>query len=101
VEQDGAAMTNTASSARGRPFGWRKPALAARPDSSTAVYDIERWCRDSDCSRTWLHCEWAAGRGPKRVRAGGKVKILESPREYFERLARERDTEQATAAQPE
>ena len=82
-------MTYTASATRVRAFGWRKPPPAARPDSSTSVFDIDRWCRDADCSRTWLHSEWAAGRGPKRVRAGGKVKVLESPREYFERVAHE------------
>lgn len=91
-------MTESVSSARGRPFGWRKPPPAPRPDSATSVFDIDRWCRDADCSRTWLHGEWAAGRGPKRVRAGGKVKILESPREYFERVAREQGTDQVAAA---
>jgi hypothetical protein len=80
-------MTDSASAPRGRAFGWRKPPPAARPETPTTVFDINRWCRDADCSRTWLHSEWAAGRGPKRVRAGGKVKVLESPREYFERVA--------------
>jgi len=53
------------------------------------VSDVRRWCRDGDFSRTRLYGEWAAGRGPKRVRIGGRVKILESPREYCERVARE------------
>jgi hypothetical protein len=46
---------------------------------------------DSERSRAWLYEEWAAGRGPRHVRVGGKVTILESPREFFERVARERD----------
>jgi hypothetical protein len=92
-------MTNTASSPRGRPFGWRKPPPTPRPDSAANVFTIELWCIGSGRSRTWLHSEWSAGRGPKRVRFGGKVldgklrggtvTILESPREYFERVARE------------
>jgi hypothetical protein len=44
---------------------------------------------EGDFSPSWLYAEWAAGRGPKRVRIGGKVKILETPREYCERVARE------------
>lgn len=80
-------MTNTTATSRGRQQGWRKPPPRGRPDSSGNVYDIERWNLEGDTSATWLYGEWAAGRGPRRVRAGGKVKILESPREYFERVA--------------
>jgi hypothetical protein len=57
-----------------------------------SVSDVRRWCRDGDFSRTWLYGEWAVGRGPKRVRIGSRVKILESPREYCERVAREQMT---------
>jgi hypothetical protein len=72
---------------RGRQFGWRKPPLEDRPHTETSVFDIDRWCRDGDFSRTGLYAEWTAGRGPKRVRIGGKIKIIESPREYCERIA--------------
>lgn len=74
---------------RGRQTGWRKPPLEDRPHTETSVFDIDRWCRDGDFSRTWVYAEWTAGRGPHRVRIGGKVKITESPREYCERIARD------------
>ena len=83
-------MTNIVAS--GRRIGWRKPPLAPRPHTETSVFDIDRWCLDGDFSRTWLYSEWAAGRGPKRVRIGGKVKIIETPREYCERIAIEQST---------
>jgi hypothetical protein len=40
-------------------------------------------------SKTKLYGLWAADSGPKRVVIGSSVRILESPREYGERLARE------------
>jgi len=98
-------MRDTASSTaykpKGREPGWRKPPPPPRPDSSTNVFDIDRWCLEGDCSRTWLHEEWKAGRGPKRVRLGkGKVKIFEPPREYFERVAHEQVAAKAAPVQP-
>ena len=68
------------------------PGTCQRDYAEGTVSDVRRWCRDGDFSRTWLYGEWAVGRGPKRVRIGGRVKILESPREYCERVAREQAT---------
>jgi hypothetical protein len=61
-----------------------------------AVWGIKRWCLGADVSRTWLYGEWASGRGPKRVRIRGKVKILETPLEYCERVSKEQVNSEAT-----
>ncbi len=72
---------------RGRPVGWRKPALSARPAAAAQTYTVIRWCADADVSRTWLYARWSAGSGPRHVRVGGRVVVTESPREFFERMA--------------
>lgn len=72
----------------GRPVGWRKPPLAARPASAHATFSVDRWCQEADVSRTWLYGLWAVGNGPAHVRVGGRVLITESPREYLARVAR-------------
>lgn len=89
LARGGNAMArNNQSAARGRREGYRKPRPAPR-ERPPSVADLAAWCADGDFSRTWVYGEWAQGRGPKRVRIGGKVKILETPREYCERVARQ------------
>jgi hypothetical protein len=66
-----------------------KSSLRPRLSTEGTVWDVKRWCLGADFSRTWLYEEWALGRGPRRVRIGGKVKILETPREYCERISKE------------
>ena len=58
---------------KGRAPGSRKPPIQARIHSDSSTFSIERWCVESDLSRTWLYAEWGQGRGPKRVRLRGKV----------------------------
>jgi hypothetical protein len=88
-------MPTNVSAPRGRPFGWRKPPIAKRPDSTTNVFSVDRWCLEADKSRAWLYSQWAAKKGPRRVRIGVTVTILESPLEYLERVAREQSIDQA------
>lgn len=83
-------MSNHESSKRlGRRVGWRKPPLGSRPPSEDQTFSIERWCIDADVARTLLYDWWASGKGPTRVRLGGRVFITESPREFFARVAQE------------
>jgi hypothetical protein len=77
---------------RGRAVGWRKPPIPSRQDSSGCTYSVERWCRDADLSKTLLYALFAGREGPRNTRIGGRRLIIESPREYTERLSRERST---------
>jgi hypothetical protein len=84
-------LAKSAATPRGRKIGWRKPPLQSRVHSDTSTFSIGRWCIEADCSRTWLYHEWTQGQGPNRVRVGGKIMIVESPRDYALRVAQEQD----------
>jgi len=92
--------TSCPTNSRDNPRRRAKGSLSPRPHTEGSVWDIKRWCLDGDFSRTWLYGEWASGRGPKRVRVGGKVKILEAPREYCERVSKEQVASDKTTPDP-
>lgn len=68
-------------------LGYRKPASEA--PQSGGLWDIPSWCREAKVSRTKLYAMWGSGTGPRKVVIGASVRILESPLQYAERLAKD------------
>jgi hypothetical protein len=59
------------------------------PDSTDCAYTTAQWCQALPTSRSNLFRLWTLDRGPRWVRFGSERRIVESPRGYLERLARE------------
>jgi hypothetical protein len=81
----------------GRRPGQRNRALPDRAEDSGNVFSAKRWCLGAEKSRSWLYNRWKNGGGPRFVKVGSDRVILESPQEYFRRVAKEQ--ERARAAQ--
>lgn len=62
----------------------------------TRVWTIPGWCKDAGLSRGWWYAQ-PEERRPRHGKAGKSVRVYETPAQYFERIARERQTEQAAA----
>jgi hypothetical protein len=95
TDERSAASVAVPPARKGRPFGWRKPAIQPRAYSAEAAYSIPRWCQEADLSRTLLYDLWKREMGPRRARIAGRTLISESPREFVERAARESSGTQA------
>ena len=74
---------------KGRAYGWRKHPVKPRANTGDSCWSIERWICACDMSRSALYSLWKAGRGPQRVRIGGRTYVLETPREFCGRIALE------------
>jgi hypothetical protein len=57
--------------------------------ASTSVWPVATWCVEAHISQAFYFKHAKAGTGPRIARCGRRTLILESPREYFTRLARE------------
>jgi len=60
------------------------------------VWSIAEWCHGARVSPGFFYKEKRLGRGPRTADLGRRTLVIESPREYCERLAQE-----AAAARPQ
>jgi hypothetical protein len=63
-------------------------------DEKTAVYSIQEWCFAGKISPALFFKERRNGRGPRIAHAGRRILVLESPRDYFDRIAQEAESVQ-------
>jgi hypothetical protein len=52
------------------------------------AYSITQACRMTGISRSWLYKQWAAGRGPRRFKAGSRIMPLVGERGGVARVVR-------------
>jgi hypothetical protein len=76
--------------------GYKKPPPTGQLENPQGLWDCNNWCKASGFSKTKLYALWRTGIGPKRVVIGSSVRILESPREYAERIAREQAAQEGS-----
>jgi hypothetical protein len=57
--------------------------------NETRLWTIPDWCHDADLSRGGGWYNLPDELKPRHIRIGRSVRIIESPREYGERIARE------------
>jgi hypothetical protein len=61
-------------------------------DEKPAVFSIQEWCFASRISPALFFKEQRNGRGPRIARTGRRVLVLETPIDYYGRLAQEAET---------
>jgi hypothetical protein len=65
-------------------------------NAASRLWSIPDWCADARLSRGWFYCQ-PPHLKPRHVKIGRSVRIIETPREYGERIAREQAEQQAAA----
>jgi hypothetical protein len=60
-----------------------------------AAYRIKQWCAEAEISEAFFFKRQREGQGPRVADIGSRTLVIESPREYLERFAREPATRKA------
>ncbi len=60
-------------------------------------FSIGEWCNATRISQAMFFKQRRLGRGPKVAHIGRRAIVVESPREYFDRLGREAESAQPRA----
>jgi hypothetical protein len=63
------------------------------------VYSIAEWCIASKISPALYFKEKREGRGPRIAHTGRRTIVIESPREYYSRLAHDAERAQSQVAE--
>ena len=66
-------------------------------DENAAVYSIAEWCVASKISQAFYFKQKRKGRGPRIAHTGRRTLVIESPREYYSRIAQDADATQLPA----
>jgi hypothetical protein len=66
--------------------------VAKGPPDDGAVWAINEWCVAARVSPAFFFKRAKAGCGPRTASCGRRTIVIESPREYYERLAREAES---------
>jgi hypothetical protein len=71
----------------------KEPTMSA--DEKPAVFSIQEWCFASRISPALFFKEQRNGRGPRTANAGRRTLVLESPLDYYSRVAQEAEAAQS------
>jgi hypothetical protein len=61
-------------------------------DDDKTVYSIAEWCISAKISPALYFKEKREGRGPRVAHTGRRTIVIESPREYYSRIAQDAET---------